>query len=89
MACWLDSGLLVLLIIISVLITVVAMLVFYDFEFCEKYSTYDEKFRLHGKQLILLDKLFRVKVMAILNKKNCGRHTGPVLHHRQVVFTRC
>ena len=23
------------------------------------------------------------------NKKNCGRHTGPVLHHRQVVFTRC
>ena len=38
MACWLDSGLLVLLIIISVLITVVAMLVFYDFEFCEKYS---------------------------------------------------
>ena len=23
------------------------------------------------------------------NKKNCGRHTGPVLHHRQVVFTCC
>ena len=22
------------------------------------------------------------------NKKHCGRHTGPVLHHRQVVFTR-
>ena len=23
------------------------------------------------------------------NKENCGRHTGPVLHHRQVVFTCC
>ena len=22
------------------------------------------------------------------NKKNCGRHMGPVLHKRQVVFTR-
>ena len=23
------------------------------------------------------------------NKKDCGRHTGPILHHRQVVFTCC
>ena len=25
----------------------------------------------------------------VKNKKCCGRHTGPVLHHRQVIFTHC
>ena len=29
------------------------------------------------------------KVKRGVNKKGCGRHTGPVLHHRQIVFTRC